>query len=108
MPIIDPTVALAARQEAFCRHYAVSGNAADAARQAGYSERSARQTGCSESKCLESGVEMVESEVPFGCFDSTISTRRSRSSAASNAVGQMRASIAMMLWPPRLNSSSGS
>ena len=46
MPIIDPTVALAARQEAFCRHYAVSGNAADAARQAGYSERSARQTGC--------------------------------------------------------------
>ena len=46
MPIIDPTVALATRQEAFCRHYAVSGNAADAARQAGYSERSARQTGC--------------------------------------------------------------
>ena len=46
MPIIDPTVALAARQEAFCRHYAVSGNAADAARRAGYSERSARQTGC--------------------------------------------------------------
>ena len=46
MPIIDPTIALAARQEAFCRHYAVSGNAADAARQAGYSERSARQIGC--------------------------------------------------------------
>ena len=46
MPIIDPTVALSTRQEAFCRHYAVSGNAADAARQAGYSERSARQTGC--------------------------------------------------------------
>ena len=45
MPIIDPTVALSTRQEAFCRHYAVSGNAADAARQAGYSERSARQTG---------------------------------------------------------------
>ena len=46
MPVIDPTVALSTRQEAFCRHYAVSGNAADAARQAGYSERSARQTGC--------------------------------------------------------------
>ncbi len=46
MPIIDPTVALSTRQEAFCRHYAVSGNAADAARRAGYSERSARQTGC--------------------------------------------------------------
>ena len=46
MPIIDPAVALSTRQEAFCRHYAVSGNAADAARQAGYSERSARQTGC--------------------------------------------------------------
>ena len=46
MPIIDPTVALSTRQEAFCRHYAVSGNAADAARHAGYSERSARQTGC--------------------------------------------------------------
>ena len=46
MPIIDPTVAPSTRQEAFCRHYAVSGNAADAARQAGYSGRSARQTGC--------------------------------------------------------------
>ena len=46
MPIIQPTVALSTRQEAFCRHYAVSGNAADAARQAGYSGRSARQTGC--------------------------------------------------------------
>ncbi len=46
MAILDPTVALSTRQEAFCRHYAVSGNAADAARQAGYSERSARQTGC--------------------------------------------------------------
>ncbi len=45
MPIIDPAVALSTRQEAFCRHYAVSGNAAGAARQAGYSERSARQTG---------------------------------------------------------------
>ena len=46
MPIIQPAVALSTRQEAFCRHYAASGNAADAARQAGYSERSARQTGC--------------------------------------------------------------
>ena len=46
MPIIQPAVALSTRQEAFCRHYATSGNAADAARQAGYSERSARQTGC--------------------------------------------------------------
>ena len=46
MPIIEPAVALSTRQEAFCRHYAASGNAADAARQAGYSERSARQTGC--------------------------------------------------------------
>ena len=54
MPFIDPAVALSTRQEAFCRHYTASGNAADAAspglrsgaRQAGYSERSARQTGC--------------------------------------------------------------
>ena len=46
MPIIDPAIALSTRQEAFCRHYATSGNAADAARRAGYSERSARQTGC--------------------------------------------------------------
>ena len=46
MPIIAPAIALSTRQEAFCRHYTVSGNAADAARQAGYSERSARQTGC--------------------------------------------------------------
>ena len=46
MPLLDPTVALSSRQEAFCRHYAASGNAADAARQAGYAARSARQTGC--------------------------------------------------------------
>ena len=46
MPIIQPAVALSTRQEAFCRHYAASGNAADAARRAGYSGRSARQTGC--------------------------------------------------------------
>ena len=46
MPLIDPAIALSTRQEAFCRHYTASGNAADAARRAGYSERSARQTGC--------------------------------------------------------------
>ena len=46
MSIIEPAVALSTRQEAFCRHYAASGNAADAARRAGYSGRSARQTGC--------------------------------------------------------------
>ena len=46
MPIIEPAVALSTRQEAFCRHYTASGNAADAARQAGYAGRSARQTGC--------------------------------------------------------------
>ncbi len=46
MPVIEPAVALSTRQEAFCRHYTASGNAAHAARQAGYSERSARQTGC--------------------------------------------------------------
>ena len=45
MSIIDPAIALSTRQEAFCRHYTASGNAADAARQAGYSGRSARQTG---------------------------------------------------------------
>ena len=42
MPLIDPAIALPTRQEAFCRHYTVSGNAADAARQAGYSKRFAR------------------------------------------------------------------
>ena len=46
MPIIEPAVALSTRQEAFCRHYTASGNAADAARRAGYAGRSARQTGC--------------------------------------------------------------
>ena len=35
MPIIDPAIALSTRQEAFCRRYAVSGNAADCARKAG-------------------------------------------------------------------------
>ena len=46
MLFVAPDIALSTRQEAFCRYYAVSGNAADAARRAGYSERSARQTGC--------------------------------------------------------------
>ncbi len=36
---------LTLRQEAFCRHYAATGNAAGAARDAGYAEGSARQTG---------------------------------------------------------------
>ena len=39
MPILDPTVAPSTRQEAFCRHFVASGNAADAARQAGHTER---------------------------------------------------------------------
>ena len=39
----DPV--LSTRQEAFCRHFTASGNAADAARRAGYAEGSARQTG---------------------------------------------------------------
>ena len=44
--MLDATAALSTRQEAFCRHFTASGNAADAARRAGYAERSARQTGC--------------------------------------------------------------
>ena len=36
---------LSTRQDAFCRHFVASGNAADAARRAGYAESSARQTG---------------------------------------------------------------
>ena len=43
--MLDATAALSTRQEAFCRHFTASGNAADAARRAGYAERSARQTG---------------------------------------------------------------
>ena len=39
----DPV--LSTRQEAFCRYFTASGNAADAARRAGYAEGSARQTG---------------------------------------------------------------
>ncbi len=34
-----PDRAPSTRQEAFCRHFVASGNAADAARQAGYDER---------------------------------------------------------------------
>ena len=36
---------LSTRQEAFCRHFVACGNAAEAARRAGYTERSARQSG---------------------------------------------------------------
>ena len=39
------TTHLSPRQEAFCRHFVVSGNAADSARRAGYSEAADRQTG---------------------------------------------------------------
>ena len=40
-----PLPPLTFRQEAFCRHFAATGNAAGAAREAGYAEGSARQTG---------------------------------------------------------------
>ena len=43
--MLDATAALSTRQEAFCRYFTASGNAADAARRAGYGEGSARQTG---------------------------------------------------------------
>ena len=39
------TTLLSPRQEAFCRHFVVSGNAADAARRAGYSDATDRQIG---------------------------------------------------------------
>ena len=38
MPIIQPAIALSSRREAFCRHFVASGNAADAARRAGFAE----------------------------------------------------------------------
>ena len=38
--------ALTARRGKFVQHYAISGNAADAARMAGYSEKGANVTGC--------------------------------------------------------------
>ena len=41
----SPHAPLTLRQEAFCRHYAATGNAAGAARDAGYAAGSARQTG---------------------------------------------------------------
>ena len=41
----DPVSPLNYRQEKFCAHYSLSGNAAEAARQAGYSERSACNQG---------------------------------------------------------------
>ena len=40
-----PFPVLSTRQECFCRHFVATGNAAEAARRAGYAERSARQTG---------------------------------------------------------------
>ena len=45
-PDAVPAAPLTLRQEEFCRHYAATGNAAGAARDAGYAEGSARQTGC--------------------------------------------------------------
>ena len=49
-PVPEPRVMarfglLSTRQEAFCRHFVACGNAAEAARRAGYAERSARQSG---------------------------------------------------------------
>ncbi len=44
-PDAVPAAPLTLRQEEFCRHYAATGNAAGAAREAGYAEGSARQTG---------------------------------------------------------------
>ncbi len=49
VPETDPEAerfpVLSSRQEAFCRHYVATGNAAAAARQSGYAPASARQTG---------------------------------------------------------------
>ncbi len=44
-PAPPPAPPLTLRQEEFCRHYAATGNAAGAARDAGYAAGSARQTG---------------------------------------------------------------
>ena len=49
-PLSEPRIMprfglLSTRQEAFCRHFVACGNAAEAARRAGYAERSARQSG---------------------------------------------------------------
>ena len=50
LPLSEPRIMprfglLSTRQEAFCRHFVACGNAAEAARRAGYAERSARQSG---------------------------------------------------------------
>ena len=50
LPLPEPRIMprfglLSTRQEAFCRHFVACGNAAEAARRAGYAERSARQSG---------------------------------------------------------------
>ena len=45
VPAPSVTRSLNYRQEKFCAHYALSGNGAEAARQAGYSERSAHTQG---------------------------------------------------------------
>lgn len=44
-PAAERFPVLASRQEAFCRHFVATGNAADAARRSGYALASARQTG---------------------------------------------------------------
>ena len=43
--VLPQSPILSSRQEAFCRRFAAAGNAAEAARRAGYAEASARQTG---------------------------------------------------------------
>ncbi len=45
LPEAERFPVLSSRQEAFCRHYVATGNAAAAARQSGYAPASARQTG---------------------------------------------------------------
>ncbi len=44
-PVAERFPVLSSRQEAFCRHFVATGNAADAARRSGYAPASARQTG---------------------------------------------------------------
>ncbi|MXW92855.1 MAG: hypothetical protein F4Z47_13800 [Rhodospirillaceae bacterium] len=44
-PVAERFPVLSSRQEAFCRHFVATGNAADAARRSGYAPMSARQTG---------------------------------------------------------------
>jgi len=45
VPMTADSHPLTSRQEAFCRHYCATGNAAESARRAGYAEGAARQTG---------------------------------------------------------------